>query len=756
MGEEVRMNPEMYSRSQEDYDALKTAVKQLSSASQEQFESIKKEKWYNRVFAMVTFSQKGRKRIAEQVSTLAQAQQILIELLMRLSDNDSSVSRLVVESMEDIKRIQEQNLYLFSKIKKLEDISLGMKPDMDLNKLSEKNKKVLCACLYFINAQDGNASENQKAFANQVINYLNVDVRMEHPTAALEDMDTESKKRILNCCMEYMFLKNCSDDGYEAYEDFIYEFDFGNKTVKAIEKQIQSFYNLRGLDGFFTKYQADNFEDIDDFFTVDFGDGDDENTASEEETIEMTDEVISTILQIKPGETKTYKNKNMHLRAYINCEGNLIFDHCIINYNETDDGDEITLSNKANLTITNSVIRCKGIDENYFITCEDADQITLDRNTFEDCSYFIKASSICTFSMTNCKLHNCFDDFINLDVGHKSSTCIIKNNVIIQDGLNSFYIKEEKPRSAMLISVNSFENNKVEFYNNSIFEEEDFRKAGVKKGKSENQIVYFDSIFGNGDIKNCFFKGISRPISAVKFVECRFEKCAEAIYLKQNYSSSEVSGVDNCVFVECTNVIKTVDGAEITNCQFVSCYDDIIDPVGFWGGVSVEFCQFVNTKNTMENDLFTSHLYGPACIRFRRCKGSDGKANYIKKCIFDGIELGDNFLIAAVAFEKPSGTVTHIENCDFKNCSTQRDSGKIIKEYIQYDTLFRKNLSFHANEISGCKGLDKINKEKSKSESTEVRTMSTTGNTIGSEFKTKDMPGVIGAPIALLPYNTDN
>ena len=102
MGEEVRVNPEMYSGSQEDYDALKAAVKQLSSASQEQFETIKKEKWYNRVFDMVTFSQKGKKRIAEQVSTLAQAQQILIELLMRLSDNDSSVSRLVVESMEDI------------------------------------------------------------------------------------------------------------------------------------------------------------------------------------------------------------------------------------------------------------------------------------------------------------------------------------------------------------------------------------------------------------------------------------------------------------------------------------------------------------------------------------------------------------------------------------------------------------------------------------------------------------------------------
>lgn len=506
MGEEVRVNPEMYSGSQEDYDALKAAVKQLSSASQEQFETIKKEKWYNRVFDMVTFSQKGKKRIAEQVSTLAQAQQILIELLMRLSDNDSSVSRLVVESMEDIKRIQEQNLYLFSKIKKLEDISLGMKPDMDLNRLSEKNKKVLCACLYNINAQDGNASENQKAFANQVMNYLNVDAQMDHPTAALEDMDAESKKRILNCCMEYMFLKNCSNEGYDAYEDFIYEFDFGNKTIKSIEKQIQSFYNLRGLDGFFTKYQTDNFEAPDDFFTVDFGERDGETPADEEETIEMTDEVISTILQIKPGETKTYKNKNIHLKAYINCEGDLIFDHCIIFYNEADNGNEIKLSNKANLTITNSIILCKGIGENAFITCAGAGQVTLDRNTFEDCSHFVKSGSICAFSMINCKLHNCFEDFIDLDIGSDPSTCVINNNMIIQDGLNHFYAKVKKYWMMRLISVNSFENNKVEFYNNSIIEEEDFRKADVEKGKSENQIIYFDSIYGNGDVKNCFFK----------------------------------------------------------------------------------------------------------------------------------------------------------------------------------------------------------------------------------------------------------
>ena len=45
--------------------------------------------------------------------------------------------------------------------------------------------------------------------------------------------------------------------------------------------------------------------------------------------------------------------------------------------------------------------------------------------------------------------------------------------------------------------------------------------------------------------------------------------------------------IDNCVFVECTNVINTADDTQIKNCQFVSCYNDIIRPddYNFYGGL---------------------------------------------------------------------------------------------------------------------------------------------------------------------------
>ena len=133
-------------------------------------------------------------------------------------------------------------------------------------------------------------------------------------------------------------------------------------------------------------------------------------------------------------------------------------------------------------------------------------------------------------------------------------------------------------------------------------------------------------------------------------------------------------------------------------------------------------------------------------MTFRRGKNSKAEANYIKKCIFDGVELGDNFLIGAVGHEKPAGIVTYIESCDFKNCTTKGASRKIIKEYIKYDTLFKKNIDFHANHVSGCRGLDKVNKEGTKTETVEIRTISTTGNAIGSAFAT-GVVGVVGGPV---------
>ncbi len=356
MKEELMLNEAAYDANQEDYDAIKQAIESLSKSSQEQFEEMKKEKWYNRVFDMITFSQKGKKRLAEQIGTIAQAQQIFIELLLRLSSNDANISNIIAESMDDIRRIQGQNIYLLSKINQLENISLGIKADMDINKLSDRYKQVLSACLYKINGMNSESSDTQQNYANTVIRYLGVDVQMDNPTSAFDAMDIDSKRRIFSCCMEYIFLRNCTFDTYREYEEFVEEFDFGNKTIDAVKEQIIHLYSLRGIEGFYSKYKIDNFEDIDDVFAIELG----LQVKSEDDEQELTDENITSILQISHGETKVYKDKNIHISAYINCEGTLNIDHCILYYNESDAGDEITLGKGACLTIKDTVVICKG------------------------------------------------------------------------------------------------------------------------------------------------------------------------------------------------------------------------------------------------------------------------------------------------------------------------------------------------------------------------------------------------------------
>jgi len=709
----------------EDYDAIRQAIKSLSESSQEQFKEIKKEKWYNRVFDMITFSQKGKKRLAEQISTVAQAQQIFVELLLRIASDDEQVSKIVAESMDDIRRIQEQNIYLLSKINQLENIPLGIKADMDINKLSDKYKQVLTACLHKMSDMNIESSEAQKNYANAVISYLDVSTQMDNPTLVFDAMDVESKRRIFDCCMEYVFLRDCTFDEYGEYEEFIEEFDLGNKTVKSIKEQILSLYHLRGCEGFYSKYKADNFKDIEDVFFVDI----DLPEEPEEDEWELTDENIVSILPILSGETKTYINKKLHINAFVNCEGILSIEHCILYYNESETAGKITLGKGAHLTIKNSVVICKGYDEHAFIsTSEGENTISFEKTTFTDCSFFLESRNKCSFSMTGCELKNCHDKFIYMRASDEA-LYNISDNVILQEEIADF--QRSKWADKCIITIDSYNNAKIQFYNNTIIEKPQFKTAS-------KELSYFKC--ETAEVSNCTFVGLSSYILAPWVKNSVFKNCTEAMRLLWVGGKVNPPIVDNCIFENSTNVIEADHNTKITNCQFIACYNNFIRTRWSGGGVTVEFCEFRNIKNEYEG--YVSEEKSCIALSSRR------SPNYIKKCIFEGVELNELFLISAFGNEKPSGIVTYIQECTFKNCCTKRSSQVIIKEYMKYDSWGRKK-DFHANKISDCRGLENVNKEGSITKNTEMRTMTADGVPIGSSFAAGIMTSQIGAPEAL-------
>ena len=355
----------------------------------------------------------------------------------------------------------------------------------------------------------------------------------------------------------------------------------------------------------------------------------------------------------------------------------------------------------AFLKIRNSVVVCKGADNTSFITGEENNCVVIERTIFENCSKFIRLSSCEELSVTKCELKNCGDEFLYVSGMKDTGVFNVSENTIYENDITEFN-QEGMQYSVKLMHVYS-RGEACLFENNTVVEAKEFSRIGRNEGDRGNSICYFS---GNIRVQNCSFEGVSTGIKVKEVVGCKFLYCQNVIETEKG------AKVDKCLFENCTRVILAEQDTVISNCKFIACYNELIS--GKWfGGVVIEFCQFVDTKYLELPDgmkkSWLSEWRGLACITLKRSKESYSRYNTIKKCIFDGAEIGkEYFLIAASGYEKPSGTVSYIEECTFENCGTKRSTGKIIKEYISYDTIFKKDQSFHATEIRNCKGLDHI------------------------------------------------
>lgn len=100
-------------------------------------------------------------------------------------------------------------------------------------------------------------------------------------------------------------------------------------------------------------------------------------------------------------------------------------------------------------------------------------------------------------------------------------------------------------------------------------------------------------------------------------------------------------------------------------------------------------------------------------------------------------------------YEKVLGPVVYVEDCSFQNCSTKRESGKIIKEYSSYFGLFDREIKVRAVSIGqNCKGLDKINEENGYTKDVVVKAETNTGIKIGATLATTALVGVIPGLLA--------
>ena len=673
----------------EDIDSIALAIKKISTSSENQFNELKKERWFNRLFNMITFSNSKKKNIklAEQISTLAQAQEILVRILLLLSEKSLEISELVKNNAKDIEKLGENDIYLLNRIKKLEDKVLGIKREIKLEDLSLQAKEILSACLKKLSTLFDYTSDNQKLYVNFILNQLNTSrVEYDNLEFTINELDSNKERtQILISCLEYIYLKDndfsiLKND--QQISNFIGIFSFSEKKLDEIKNQVERDSNFDGIIFRYTNNYNEDFEDDD--FLLDF------INDIEKIEIEKEDLYINSMINIKEGEVYVIENKNIHISSMINCSGILEIKNSTLYYNEIPNSEvkkifnKINLGNNSTLKVENSTVICKNYDKDFFIKGEDLKKsnIYLKNTIFIDCLNCIN-SYVINANIENCNFKNCVRDFFEINV---YGDLLMKNCSIVQEKLPDFKIplKESWYKKEVLFYISNsskksaiFTNNKVDIY---FYDNERQYSQLIASNYFNRNLIVKNSIFNN--------------------------------HLENNFSLQiEADYVDNCAFYSLSNILKTenINSCFFENCSFI-CQERNSNLL------YIKNTEFRNCNNSLfpsNRDYINEYSLRPSYyhnkIIFENCKFSGnglikenfielGRSSQIKNCEFSNISM-KNFLISISIDEK---SLVLIQNCVFKNCTTERKDKEIIKKYGSMQRVIKGELIYKMAEIKDC------------------------------------------------------
>lgn len=678
------------------FEDLQLAVTNLAHSTEEQFNDIKNEKWFTRVFDLITLSNKKEIRIASQIQNVVQAQEILIQLLVRLSRRDQSLNTLVEQAFANIEKLSQQDLKLAEKLKNLQiQYTYGIEQSVGLDDLSDVERQIVGALLLELSKCFDQLLYEQQLYANSILIYLNVvenELKLKHALEKINNL--QHKKFIFQLGLEYIFLNDYSLQMNAEVTSLMEEFDFGKKTIDGIKNKVASIYKLRGIEGFLNRL---NIEIIEDVFTMEF----DELPFIEEqrnEQIETEKVIYDKLLNVVKNEHLQIENKEVTIDAFFNVEGKVTFKNCVIHYALEETAKAITLKENAILSFENCDIIGHQQIKNYFIKCEAQSEVYFNYCKFEQCGVFISLMDYCKVLVENSYLHNCQRDFIDSNHGNETIvkidnceieyTKISKNNKLMQD---VFQLSNGE-----LIIINSEVKSKEDFYN--------AQKQYYQKQK-ESSLFEIGGLFGESGLFNANKINIqctrfenmfqlfstSGGINEVLIEECTFNNCMQIIMACKLFKTSVK--IHNSL-IEYSENLFVKGKYTITQTVIKDCSGQLLD-----GEIKeITLCEFYNIANKENNDVFAVDVMDYY------------DTGIINKCIFNGVDLHMGFLIAGNTSEKLKKEKIIVNECEFKNCRTNRKTGKILKEYAQFKGFLGRIVETKILQIGrNCIGLDTVN-----------------------------------------------
>ncbi|MCW9138042.1 hypothetical protein NMQ15_07765 [Staphylococcus haemolyticus] len=691
---EVEFNLNDFGQNNNDIQYLKTAIDKLTSESEKQFQTIKNEKWYTRIIDLATLSNKKNIRISQQISSLAQAQDVLIELLKRLSATDVEIDNMLLNNMHKVENLYSHTEKLALKVKELkEQMLFGINQSKSINDLKEVDKKILYTLLQEASKTFENTSENQKYFADSLFRYLNIEYSTINLVESVNQLDSvTTKKVLLQLLLEYGFLNDNNFEFNSKFEEIVELFDFGNKTIKEIKNTVNNIYKLRGIEGF----SWFNSVTIDDDFILDL-DIEDDLSQESESLEEKTLFELEQIMVVNQDEEKIIKNKVINLSSIITVKGRLQFKNCDINIK--DDFVPMTLKSGI-LDFENCRIYAISEQDSSIIKSDDDSEINISHSLIrttrplyegEDGKTIIKDSHV---DIQNQNFLKCKDIEIK--------NCILKRKILIDTNKDNSYTSSsffETNEGTIKIKNSTFENLKKLFsywprpkyieIEDSIFD--DFCELGdlkcsynadnngiikntiINQVDEELNISNFDII--DIEIKNSESKNID--ISSSKVNNLKLNKVKNVTFNTCTIENSELNKMKNVSFSFCTiENLKAinVDAIDINhknkflktsfnNCYFETFYRD-----------GNEFYNSVFSNATIEPDGFKK---GYLDFLFNKKDFRDTK---IERCLFKNINVKGGYVINLGCYEKVKYKLFELKNCIFENCESEHSSLISLKD----------------------------------------------------------------------------
>jgi len=447
---------------------------------------------------------------------------------------------------------------------------------------------------------------------------------------------------------------------------------------------------------------------------------------------ELESVVIETRLRVPEGAVKTYRNQRISLRSRIRCQGRLVFDSCVLEYGQDDEG-SILLENGAALEMLNCRIVGReiadppGEDDDppvQLIQGEAAKCVSVifQRCVFEGCGYFLAAGSEGKVIFECCQINQPMSHLVMLDY----MTELEMTDCVVQFAA--------RPRFSVFTG-RQFGGYGLPFEKNPRIVNCRIEQGEPGAEPDEAEPCYFPLFNLMGAVyERCSICGMTKVIGNPKsIVQSEFKECTEPVVLGR-WGSVEIEIRDSVFEGGRAALTNLNSGSRIVRCQFRGCLDRVLSGTG----LTVSDCEFRGLRTDKDTPNY-------GLLYFDRY--DEDPVSVLERSVFEDIELRESFIVAGSISYKAAqaGPAVKVKSCEFVNCRVSDPDGGLVRRHMRSvtDGLFKKDVVLELARTRNCRGIGDSNSRR-----TAVAVQPSKARKIGATVAAGAMLGVTGLALS--------